>query len=95
MTRTPKSETMCVISIGFGNDLLLPLDKGVALVKLLNGAVECSRDFRISGKVRYNVLPEPLRLELITIASCQIIMPPSQPKLSTRRSPLTTAPVQP
>ena len=45
-----KAVPMCIVSISF-NDYLMPADEGMRLVKLMQSAIECRRDYEAHVRV--------------------------------------------
>lgn len=72
-TRTPqKTVAMCCVTVGH-SDYLLPANKGMELVKLMQEAFAC-RDRYEDGNYVYDVLEQP-RVELKLVRPNQIRMP--------------------
>ncbi len=65
------TKPMCCVAIGY-KTLLMPADKGMKLVELLQYAVECER--RYASHEAYAVGEHP-RVELIMVKPGQIQMP--------------------
>jgi len=51
MSRPAKPVPMCCVSIGFGQDLILPTDKGLKLVEILQSSFECAKEYASRGYV--------------------------------------------
>lgn len=65
MTAVKKPVTMCCVSIGYSY-YLLPADKGMKLVELLQSAFECERSFgERSAVYEVGIQPEHVTLEIV------------------------------
>lgn len=73
MTRANTASPMCFISVGM-TDVLMPVEKGLKLVALLQSAVECDRRYELRG---YAYMPsiEPLRVEFALVNADQLRAP--------------------
>jgi hypothetical protein len=71
-TRAAKNAAMCCVSIDH-NDFLLPADKGMKLVELLQHAVCCDRHYE-SRDYSYKVHDAPA-VEFYLVKPSQIVMP--------------------
>jgi hypothetical protein len=86
MTTAKKPVSMCCVTIGGFEEFLMPADKGMKLVELLQHAVHCRRDYE-SHDYRYHVKDAPA-VELRLVKPSQIVMPRaghSQPALEGPR----------
>jgi hypothetical protein len=71
-TRAVKNVAMCCVSINH-SDYLLPADKGMKLVELLQHAVSCDRGYE-SRDYSYKVHGAPA-VEFYLVKPSQIVMP--------------------
>lgn len=72
MSRTSKPVPLCCVSIGY-QALLMPADKGMKLVELLQGAVECDRRYEGHGPTYY--LREQPDVEYVAVKPQQVRAP--------------------
>jgi hypothetical protein len=72
VTPARKPVPMCCVTIDH-NDFLLPVDKGMKLVELMQHAVACYRNYEEHG-YRYAVRETP-SIELTVVKPSQIVMP--------------------
>ncbi|MGE0446164.1 MAG: hypothetical protein AB7P99_13125 [Vicinamibacterales bacterium] len=68
---------MCCVRFGWRAELLLPADKAMKLVELLQQAALCERNYDGAGYVF--VVQEQPEVELITVKASQIRMPQPSP----------------
>lgn len=75
-TRTPaaKATPMCVVTIGGLLNMVLPLEKGLSLVRLLSGACEVEPQWNV--KAEY-LVRRPVTADFRTVTPDQIIVPPA------------------
>lgn len=78
-TRTPKAPAgaLCVVTINHYLSLAMPVDKGLALVKLLSGVLEVDRVWESPrlGRVEYSPTGRETHAELVTISGEQLVKP--------------------
>ena len=86
MTRTVKPVSLCIISIDHFMRILMPFDKGVKLVQLLEGSFCCEVDYATTDRV-YVPEKDPLSIELKLVKASQI-KTQKQPVQSPRTGPL-------
>lgn len=63
---------LCVVSIGLGRDLVMPMADGLKLVALLQKAMECNTDYRGDG-YKYQVRGAPA-VELKMVQPGQLVL---------------------
>lgn len=51
MSRAAKPVPMCCVTIGYGLNLVLPTDKGLKLVDILQSSFECEKEYASRGYV--------------------------------------------
>jgi hypothetical protein len=79
MTTAKKPATMCCVNVGYSNTYLLPIDKGMKLVELLQSAFECEREYG-SLHPKYTVGQQPSHISLEIVRPEQLRHPdPKQP----------------
>jgi hypothetical protein len=71
VTAARKAVPMCCVAINH-NSFLLPVDKGMKLVELMQHAVAC--EIRYEASYRYLVRETP-SIELTVVKTSQVIMP--------------------
>lgn len=71
MATTRKPVPMCCVSIGYSVELLLPTDKGMKLVEILQSSFVCRKDFEGHNFV-YRAEDEALCVEFQTVSPKQI-----------------------
>lgn len=71
-TRAVKNVPMCCVRIGY-QDFLLPADKGMKLVELMQHAVSCERSFA-TRDYNYKVEDAPA-VEFCMVKPSQLVMP--------------------
>ena len=79
MSRPVKPAPMCFVSIGRLEQLLMPVDDGMKLVKLLQTAVECERNYGERGFF-YVPLSEELNVEFALVRANQLCVPKTADK---------------
>jgi hypothetical protein len=76
-TRTPKAPAgaLCVVTINGYLSLAMPVDKGLALVRLLSGVLEVDRVWEsgVPGREEYSAREQGTHAELVTISGDQIV----------------------
>lgn len=90
MTTAKKPVTMCCVTIDF-RTYLLPADKGMKLVELLQSAFECEKLYEDRGYA-YQVGVQPERVSLEIVRAGQIRQPLTANPAGTR---LLSAPGRP
>lgn len=76
MATVRKPVPMCCISIGHSVELILPTDKGMKLVEILQSSFVCRRDYEERGYV-YRVEDLAPNVEFTTVQPKQIKSPGS------------------
>lgn len=71
MATTRKPVPMCCVSIGYHVELILPTDKGMKLVELLQSSFVCEKDYEGQGYV-YRPEDEAPCVEFATVSPKQI-----------------------
>lgn len=71
-----KPVQLCCVQIGYSS-YLMPADKGMKVVELLQSAVDCKKDYAERGYV-YTVGTQP-EVELALVRSDQVRAPAGQP----------------
>lgn len=66
-----KNVPMCVVRIGYGNSLLMPVTEGTKLIALLQQA--CQVDERYFQHERRYVLGDQPEVEMVTVKADQIV----------------------
>lgn len=88
MSRAPKTGPMCVVNIGFHCELLMPADKGMKLVTLLQECMLVRVDYETS-KTRTVYIPGDVpEVSYSSIRADQILMPNATPTPARRKGPL-------
>lgn len=75
MSRTAKPQQLCCIEIDH-IDLLMPVEKALKVIELLQGAVTCHATF--AEGYRYHVQHAP-RLQMTVLRADQVVMPAPDP----------------
>jgi len=83
MSRTMKNVPMCVVNIGFHCELLMPADKGMKLVALLQESLLVKTDYASSSRSKY-IPGEVPEVNFTSVRADQIVMPMT---VSTSRRP--------
>lgn len=73
-TRTSAGSALCVVMINHAVELAMPVEKGLALVKLLSGVMEVRRDFSHPSRIQFSACERRMQAELVTISADQIIV---------------------
>lgn len=75
-TRTPKAPAgaLCVVTINHCLSLAMPVDKGLALIKLLHGVMEVDRSFGHPTRIEFESRGRDMNTELVTISADQIVV---------------------
>lgn len=79
---------LCCLEIGYRH-VLLPADKGMKVLALLQGAIECDERYRDQGVVY--VVGEPLRIRFTSVEANQVAQQEPEKKpavLQIAREPL-------
>lgn len=66
-----KNVPMCVVRIGYGNSLLMPVSEGTKLIALLQQAVQVNERY-IRHERRYAIGDQP-EVEMVTVKADQIV----------------------
>lgn len=66
-----KNVPMCVVRIGWGNSLLMPVSEGTKLISLVQQAVQANE--RYFGSERRFVIGEQPEVEMVTVKADQLI----------------------
>jgi hypothetical protein len=87
MSRAAKNVPMCVVNIGYHCDLLMPADKGMKLVTLLQESIFVSRKYesRIGDKFIAGDAPE---VQYSSVKADQVVMPSATLTPTRRKGPL-------
>lgn len=70
---TKPGQQMACLTIEYQR-MLLPLDKAMAVVKALQGAVKCEYEYHHTAE-RYRVCDAPMNVEMTLVPTSKIIMP--------------------
>lgn len=75
-TRTPKAPAgaLCVVTINHCLSLAMPVDKGLALIRLLSGVMEVDRSFGHPTRIEFESRGRAMEAELVTISADQIVV---------------------
>jgi hypothetical protein len=84
MSRPTKPVAMCYVSVNYTR-LLMPADKGMKLVELLQSAFECEQDYATGG---YTYAPKEEQLEVAFV-----LVRPNQVRTSKAASPGRSGPL--
>jgi hypothetical protein len=87
MSRPTKSVAMCFISIGYHLELLMPADKGMKVVELLQSAYACEKNFTCDPGYSYTPKEAQPEVEFALVRASQIRAPKAAP-VSKRQAPL-------
>jgi hypothetical protein len=87
MNRAAKSVPMCVVNIGYHCELLMPAEKGMKLVTLLQESMLVKHDYHATTRSVYVAgdVPEVL---YASVKADQIAMPNATPTPTRRKGPL-------
>lgn len=66
-----KNVPMCVVRIGYGNSLLMPVSEGTKLISLLQQAIQVNERY-IRHERRYVLCDQP-EVEMLTVKADQIV----------------------
>ncbi len=89
MTAAKKAVAMCCVTIGY-RDYLMPADKGMKVVELMQSAFECEKGW---GSLNHNYVPgEQPQVCFEMVRPSQIKAPPAPAPAGTR---LLSAPTEP
>lgn len=80
MARPTKPVPMCCVSVGY-ECFLMPFDKGMRLVELMQHAVSCQQDWH-EHKTRYVIGDQP-RVEFVAVKPNQVVAPSSAPQIES------------
>lgn len=70
MAAPKKAVPMCVVSVGYSLDLLLPTSDGMKLIEILQRSVEVRRDFAVR-EYTYTIKDQPTA-EFATVKGSQV-----------------------
>lgn len=87
MSRPTKPVAMCFVSIGYGSRLLLPADKGMKLVEILQSAFECDQQF-LTEDHAYSYVPKEQPSVEFTLVRPQQIRSSEYVSAQKRKPPL-------
>lgn len=79
-TRQVKNVQMCCVAIGYQH-FLMPFDKGMRLVELMQHAVSCQQDWH-EHQNRY-VIGEQPTVEFVAVKPNQVVAPSSAPQIES------------
>ncbi len=90
MTAARKPVTMCCVTLDFKH-YLIPADKGMKLVELLQSAFECEKTYEARGGYAYEVReqPEHVSLEIVRPGQIRQARPPGPRALPAPGAPVT------
>ena len=84
MTARAKSQPMCLLGFGY-HEILMPLDAGLKVMSLLQGAVTVKDTFE-RGEGRY-IVGDSVAVEMRTVQANELRMPAGEPIMPVRAAP--------
>lgn len=88
MSRTTKSGPMCVVNIGFHCELLMPADKGMKLVALLQDSLLVRLDYQGTSAKNLYVSGDLPEVNYTSVKPDQVVMPQATVTTPRRKGPL-------
>lgn len=87
MTRATKTGPMCIVSIDHLCELLMPAEKGMKLVALLQDSVRVDQDYQVLSRRTYITRDVP-EVQYNAVKPDQIVMPQASTSAQRRKGPL-------
>lgn len=87
MSRAAKTVPMCVVSIGYHCELLMPAEKGMKLVTLLQESMLVKQDYHATTS-RVYVAGDVPEVQYASVKADQVVMPNATPAPTRRKGPL-------
>jgi hypothetical protein len=82
-----KNVPMCVVNIGYHCELLMPADKGMKLVTLLQESMLVRLDYQAASRNVYVASDAP-EVTYSSVKANQVVMPNATPTPQRRKGPL-------